>query len=104
MFPRRLSEGSKAKVLCHVVHGKMPVEFKWLKNGNVISENLEDVQISAQDDSSLLIIDNIRSSDGGTYTCLVKNSAGTSNHSSNLIVEGELQNYKKLKFCLKYPF
>lgn len=89
IFPTRLSEGAKAKVLCHIVHGKRPVEFQWLKNGHEISKKFDETQITIQEDFSMLTISNIKASDAGNYTCVVKNSVGTASHSSNLIVEGE---------------
>lgn len=91
MFPLRLSEGSKAKVLCHVVHGKRPVEFKWLKNGQKLPTDLENAHVNVQDDFSMLTISDIKASDAGTYTCVVKNTVGSTNHSASLVVEGNFE-------------
>lgn len=91
MFPIRVAEGSSAKVLCNVVHGKRPVEFKWLINAHPLEETL-DKKIAIQDDFSMLTLSNIKATDAGNYTCIAKNTVGKTKHSANLVVEGKSQN------------
>ncbi|GFY47205.1 titin [Trichonephila inaurata madagascariensis] len=86
MFPTRLSEGSSAKILCNIFHGKRPVDFQWLKNGKTLQPS-KHTEITKQDDFSMLIVNKIKAKDAGNYSCIVKNSVGTSSHTANLVVE-----------------
>ncbi|GIY67330.1 titin [Caerostris darwini] len=85
-FPPRLSEGASAKVLCNILHGKRPVVFQWLKDGNFLQET-KHTEITKHDDFSMLNVNNIKSKDSGNYTCIAENSVGKSSHTAHLVVE-----------------
>ncbi|GFS52415.1 titin [Trichonephila inaurata madagascariensis] len=85
-FPNRFSEGSSAKALCNIVHGKRPIEFHWLKNGKSL-KGTKNMEILTQNDYSMLTISDVKSKDAGNYTCNVKNSVGIASHTAYLIVE-----------------
>ncbi|GBL76502.1 Down syndrome cell adhesion molecule [Araneus ventricosus] len=85
-FLSRQSEGSSAKVLCNIMHGKRPIEFYWLKDGKIL-QGSKHVDISKHDDFSMLTVNNIKADDAGNYTCNAKNSGGESSHTAYLVVE-----------------
>ncbi|GFT72647.1 titin [Nephila pilipes] len=86
IFPTRLSEGSSAKILCNILHGKRPVDFQWLKDGKILQPTRH-TEISKHDDFSMLTVNKIKAKDAGNYSCNVKNSIGTSSHTAILVVE-----------------
>ena len=60
------SQGSQLTLNC-ISEGGPHLGYIWVFLGNVISN------------SSMLIIDNVTTNDGGSYTCTVTNDAGSSN-------------------------
>lgn len=66
----------------------MPVVFSWHLNGKPVEE-VEGVTIGSFGKKiSVLAIDSVAEHHAGNYTCLAKNSAGTTSHTAELIVKG----------------
>lgn len=88
-FPDQVEIGKTASVMCAVVSGKQPFDFKWFKDGKVLDNKI----INTQRKISNLVIDPVEKSSGGNYTCIVSNAAGKGSFSATLTIRGRtLQN------------
>ncbi len=89
-FKRSLSQnlGSKLKIFCSPQEGDRPFRFEWLKDGHRLLPS-DRHRIEAVEDDSLLIIDHLKSSDGGNYSCKVENSAGSDLQWTQLLLKGD---------------
>ncbi|KAI1289773.1 Hemicentin-2 [Halotydeus destructor] len=83
----KLQEDSKFTLLCSLNKGSSPVEFSWLKDGVPLIQ--KHIKIKTDQDilTSTLIIQKLKSSDAGNYTCQAQNSAGRDSHALSLIVK-----------------
>uniref|UniRef100_T1K1W5 Uncharacterized protein n=1 Tax=Tetranychus urticae TaxID=32264 RepID=T1K1W5_TETUR len=79
--------GGKLTFICQSLAGSSPFQITWSKDGEEL-KNPSDIRIGAIQDSSMLIIDSIKSSHSGNYTCKISNRHGSDSHSSELLVEG----------------
>ena len=59
----------------------------WSRDGNVLTNDSNDVTIATNKNSSTLIITTLTSGDAGTYTCMVSNLLGSDTASSTLLVQ-----------------
>lgn len=73
-------------VSCSVIKGDLPVEIAWLHDNKSVSDDVNVVKISKK--VSTLTIESVQAHHSGTYTCLVRNSAGSAAHSAELQVNG----------------
>lgn len=84
--------GEAASVHCATPVGDLPLTFSWLLDGQEIqpfSSSISDLTIGAIGKRShFLNIESIRAEHAGNYTCRVENSAGFSEHTARLIVNG----------------
>ena len=84
-----IPKGANFGVFCLAQSGSLPLIFQWLKNGQVLSEANNEINIITIDElSSKLIIRNVSSNDSGNYTCSVRNSFGIDSHTVKLTVKG----------------
>lgn len=73
---------------CTVSGGDLPINFIWLLN-RVPIEPYQDILMEKRGKRiSALMIDALKASHMGNYTCLAENPAGTSEYTSPLIVNG----------------
>lgn len=80
--------GSKLKILCSPQEGDRPFRFEWRKDGHrFLSSDHQRVETS--EDDSLLIIDYLKLSDSGNYSCKVENSAGSDLQWTQLLLKGD---------------
>ena len=86
-------ERGTASFICNVTGEPLPTII-WYFDGNPVDEaNIMKYEISVLNTttiSSTLIIMNIQSSDGGTYTCNATNVVSSDTSSGVLTVNGEL--------------
>lgn len=89
-FKRSLSQklGSKLKIFCSPQEGDRPFRFEWRKDGYRLLPS-DHHRIETVEDDSLLIIDHLKSSDGGNYSCKVENSAGADLQWTQLLLKGD---------------
>ncbi|RWS09189.1 hemicentin-1-like protein, partial [Dinothrombium tinctorium] len=76
---RTFEEGTDASIFCGVEIGSQPLYFRWLKDGNSISDlkSIKNIKLTHQSQISLLNIANIQLQNEGNYTCIVTNAFGT---------------------------
>lgn len=86
-FPPALKEGERGSATCTIRSGDTPLEFQWLKDGQIIKES-ENLKIQYLMESSLLMISSVESKSSGNYTCIVKNTFGSDKFSAPLVVTG----------------
>lgn len=88
-FPRDLSENMRARVLCTVVKGDLPLQISWFKDTNSIPADLGIVIQQADDFSSSLTFRSVTYKHRGNYTCIATNSVATVNYTTDLLVYGK---------------
>lgn len=94
-----LKEGMRLVLECRV-HGKPTPEIKWFLDGrrvtsgnrvhlSVLREPDTDVTDGTDNDlMSRLIVDQMATHDGGDYSCVAKNKAGSASHTARIHVRG----------------
>lgn len=98
MVPPNPSIGDSIEVLCTIKRGSLPVEFSWLHNGHIISEDRKQ-KVTINDRSSHFSIGNIQPSDIGNYTCVAGNRYGKDSKTASVIIEGKVYSFlKNFKF------
>lgn len=86
-FPDQVVTGQRTSATCTAVSGTPPMEFKWLKNGQVIKTG-QQFTTRTSADYSILFIENVDLSTSGNYTCELKSSSGTDQYTAVLEVKG----------------
>lgn len=80
-----LREGVNAKLECTVV-GKPVPKVQWFRDGNPINiDNSHFVSKTEENGHHILIVNNARTSDAGTYTCKAVNKAGKAETEADLL-------------------
>ena len=79
--------GGKTSFTCQILSGSPPLQINWFKDDKKI-DNLPAIKILTNGEVSTLIIDEIKSSHSGNYTCRITNRYGHDSHSAQLLVEG----------------
>lgn len=89
-FEDELEAGSHASLQCSVEQGDTPLSISWIFHGQELSSQMgiETVRIGKR--NNLLTIESIAPFHAGKFTCLVSNLAGSTNHSTILIVRGKI--------------
>ncbi|KAI1289172.1 Hemicentin-1 [Halotydeus destructor] len=83
----KFQEESKFTLTCSLNKGSSPVEFSWLKDGLPLTQSYIKIKTDQDILISTLIIEKLKSSDAGNYTCQAQNSAGRDSHVLKLIVK-----------------
>lgn len=92
---------STAKVLCTVTAGDLPIEIKWLKNGELLASEHNRRILLLDDVMVMLTLSALSVNDSGNYTCWAKNSAGEATYTTSLYVKGV---WKGVFFIFFYHF
>lgn len=75
-------------VTCAVSKGDLPVKIDWYFNGKQIQSGDNGINLSKTKRSSQLSIESVTHQNQGNYSCVVKNDAGMTNHTAQLLVNG----------------
>lgn len=73
---------------CTVSGGDSPINFVWLLNGVPITPYQDILMEKKGNRISVLMIESLKATHMGNYTCVAENSAGTAEYTSPLIVNG----------------
>lgn len=87
-FQDNIVEGSLASVTCLAITKTKPISFEWLKNGEKITGNEENVRINTANEVTTIIIDPVTSGDNGNFTCSASNVHGNDKYTALLQVKG----------------
>lgn len=75
--------------MCSIKSGSPPFRFQWLKDGvQLSSEGF--ISILTAEDLSSLTFRQLKPSDVGNYTCIVRNEQGLDSHTAPLLVRCKL--------------
>uniref|UniRef100_T1JJ84 Ig-like domain-containing protein n=1 Tax=Strigamia maritima TaxID=126957 RepID=T1JJ84_STRMM len=85
-FPRDLSEDMRARVLCTIIRGDLPITITWMKDYFHLSLDLGIVVHNADEFSSSLTFRSVTATHRGNYTCIASNAASTVNYTAELFV------------------
>ncbi|XP_022246171.1 Down syndrome cell adhesion molecule homolog isoform X2 [Limulus polyphemus] len=89
-FPQKVEEGEQVQITCGVKAGDDPIEFSWFKDNKILQTgNIWTIHNHAR--VSLLIINDVKVTASGNYTCLAKNKYGEEGFTSELRVKGPPQ-------------
>lgn len=75
-------------VVCTASKGDLPLNIQWLFNGQHLKTGDGSVVLSSFKRNSQLSIESVSHKNQGNYTCIVRNDAGTVNHTAALYVNG----------------
>lgn len=75
---------------CAIGGGDLPVNIEWMLNGSPLTPDLEISTNKQGKRINNLLIESVSAKHAGSYTCVARNYAGTTEHSSVLIVNGVL--------------
>ena len=84
-----LTAGQPITVQCMIVDGDLPMTLRWMFHGKELSSQMGISTFLLNPRVSLLSIDAVAAGHAGDYTCTAKNSAGQTNHTASLFVNGE---------------
>ena len=86
--------GKSVEIRCLPPEGEPKPNVYWLKNGLAIEKNSQRILVSHE---GSLLINEVRMSDTGNYTCVAENRAGKRvSDSAQLTVTGKFYNKKDL--------
>ncbi|XP_035788160.1 Down syndrome cell adhesion molecule-like protein Dscam2 isoform X18 [Anopheles albimanus] len=77
---------STVSINCVVSKGDTPIMIEWLLNGNRVTTDDGIVIMKSGQKISMLSIESVQSRHAGNYTCVARNKAGDSQHTSELKV------------------
>lgn len=75
-------------VTCTVSKGDMPLKIEWYFNGKIVKSGEIGVNLLNTKRTSQLSIESVSHQNQGNYSCVVKNEAGSMNHTTQLFVNG----------------
>ncbi|PRD27650.1 UNVERIFIED_CONTAM: Down syndrome cell adhesion molecule-like protein [Trichonephila clavipes] len=84
-FPSDSAIGKRVSVTCTPLTGEK-MEFKWLRNGQEITQGRRNINIVSLPMFSNLIVDPLTSEDSGNYTCIVSTRGLTGAYTTSLNV------------------
>lgn len=89
-FEEDANSGDSVQLSCYISKGDLPLKITWLFNGKPIFAHLGIVTTAFGARSNMLTVPSLTGENGGTYTCVATNAAGSTNFSTALNVHGNL--------------
>ncbi|GFT08375.1 titin [Nephila pilipes] len=90
-FSGDLREGLRTAVICVIVDGDRPFDFKWFKDADPLLQEKGHFSIQIINEfTSILNIERLNAESNGNYTCRVTNSVGSDEKSDVLMMKGEI--------------
>lgn len=83
-----VNTGESTSLMCSIAKGDLPIEIIWLHNNETVENDNTISVIRVTKKTSTLNIDSVQETHAGLYTCIAKNEAGYSSHSTDLHVNG----------------
>lgn len=87
LVPSKLVEGKKFYLTCHLNSGKQPISFAWYHADELVRPS-DNIAVVSAEESSQLIIKEMRLQDSGQYVCRVENAYGSDSRSVDLKLNG----------------
>lgn len=81
-------EGQYVQANCLASEGDLPITIKWKLNGKPIEKFHEISAANIGRRTSILTIESVSYGNVGNYTCVASNSAGKSEYTTMLLVNG----------------
>ncbi|KAG0439399.1 hypothetical protein HPB47_016663, partial [Ixodes persulcatus] len=85
-FKDGIGVGDQTTVVCAVIEGDLPLEFRWSKDDKVLVNSKATSLKTLNDNIASLTLHKISASDLGNYTCSVQNADGTASVTAALVV------------------
>ncbi|GBM75398.1 Hemicentin-1 [Araneus ventricosus] len=85
-FPDLVVTGQRTSAHCTAVSGTPPMNFKWLKDGQIIKP-VQKFSIRSGADYSILFIESVDLTTSGNYTCELTSSVGVDKYTTELQVK-----------------
>ena len=89
-----MNEGDFAQISCIVTSGDRPLSISWSFHGENLAPHGSANGITTSNlggRMSMLVIEQVKHTHQGNYTCQASNQAGTRSHTAQLIVNGNLE-------------
>ncbi|GFS52408.1 titin [Trichonephila inaurata madagascariensis] len=86
-FQDSIVEGDVVSVMCFAMTKVKPITFQWLKNDHEMNEFQDNMRLDTGSEISALIIDPVKLTDSGNYTCVTTNSDGSDRFTATLNVK-----------------
>ncbi|GFT23978.1 titin, partial [Nephila pilipes] len=86
-FQDSIVEGDVVSVTCFAMTKVKPITFQWLKNDHELNEFQENIRFDTGSEISALIIDPVKLTDSGNYTCATTNTDGSNRFTAILNVK-----------------
>ncbi|KAL3270302.1 hypothetical protein HHI36_009353, partial [Cryptolaemus montrouzieri] len=80
--------GESVSLTCNVHKGDTPIEITWYLNNRTLHDSSDFSIGKAGKKTSTLSIDSVQNLHAGTYTCVARNSVGSTSFSTDLHVNG----------------
>jgi len=92
-----LNEGEVAQVQCFVSVGEVPLQITWSFHSSQADKPQDGVSIlKLGPRSSVLMIDYVKASHAGSYSCSASNLAGIDEYTTTLVVNGIMNLFEQL--------
>ena len=89
-----MNEGDFAQISCIVTSGDKPLSITWSFHGTETNNEGLDTGITTSNIGgrmSMLVIEQVKHTHQGLYTCQASNEAGTRSYTAKLVVNGKEQ-------------
>ncbi|GFR22298.1 hemicentin-1, partial [Trichonephila clavata] len=86
-FTVTIREGDVVSVTCFAMTKTKPITFQWLKNDHELNEFQDNMRFDTGSEISALIVDPVKLTDSGNYTCATTNTDGSDRFTATLNVK-----------------